>query len=104
VGALLDDEHLGLDGSLDATGGPDLEAPAAVDVAFVIAVHDHVVGLDRATHLRLRADDQRPLALDLALRLALDPQISVGHVLAVEARVRINDALVAALVAAELAW
>ena len=49
----------------------DLESAAGVDVALVVAVDDDVVGLDRAAHLRLRADDQRPLALDLALRLAL---------------------------------
>src|SRR5512142_191269 len=42
VGALLDDEHLGLHGALNATGCPDLEAATAVHVTFVIAVDDHV--------------------------------------------------------------
>jgi len=43
-----------------------------VDVALVVAVDDHVVRLDGTAHAGLRADDQRALALDLALRLALD--------------------------------
>src|SRR4029079_7355268 len=55
---------------------------------------------DGASHARLRADDERPLALDLALRLPLDPEVTVADVLAVEARMRIDHRLVAAIIAA----
>ena len=100
MGALLDHEHLGLDVALDATRRADLEATAAIDVALVIAVDDHVVRLDRAADSSLGADDERSLAFDLALRLALDPQVAVADVLPVEAGMGIDDALVAAIVTA----
>jgi hypothetical protein len=106
VSALLDDQHLGLDRSLDATGRADLEAAAAVDVALVVTIDDDVVRLDGAADTGLRADDQRSLALDLALRLPLDAQVAVAHVLAVEPGVRVDDALIAGIAAAavRLVW
>src|SRR6188508_1610009 len=100
VGALLDHEHLGLDVALDPTRRADLESTAAIDVALVIAVDDHVMRLDRAADSSLWADDERSLAFDLALRLALDPQVAVTDVLPVEAGMGIDDALVAAIVTA----
>src|SRR4029077_6010228 len=57
---------------------------------------------DRAANLGLRADDQRARAFDLTARLALDPQVAVADVLAVETGVRIDDALVARILATEL--
>jgi hypothetical protein len=60
------------------------------------------MGGDTAPHASLGADDQRSLALDLALGLALDPQVAVGDILAVEASMGIDDALVAGVIAAVL--
>src|SRR5687768_5771512 len=97
VGAFLDHQDLGLDVALDAPRRADLEPATAIDVALVVAVDDDVVGLDRAAHAGLRADDQGPLALDLALCLALDAQVAVAYVLSVEAGVRVDDRLVAAI-------
>src|SRR5437762_6051646 len=102
VRAFLDHEHLGLDVALDATRRADLEAPAAVDVALVVAVDDHVVRLDRGADARLGADDQRPLALDLALGLAFDAEVAIADVLPVEAGVGVDHALVAGVSPAEL--
>src|SRR5688572_25853847 len=100
VGAFLDHEHLCLDVALDPAGRADLEATAAFDVTLVVAVDDHVVRLDRAADAGLRADDQGSLAFELTLRLALDPQVAVADGLPVEAGMGIDDALVAALIAA----
>jgi hypothetical protein len=97
VRAFLDHQDLGLDIALDAPGRADLEPAAAIYVALVVAIDDDVVGLDRAAHAGLRADDQRPLALDLALCLSLDAQIAVAYVLSIEAGVRVDDRLVAAI-------
>src|SRR5947207_9624640 len=59
VRALLDHQHLRLDVALDASGGPNLEASAAVDVTLVVTVDDHVACLDRGADPGLGADDQR---------------------------------------------
>ena len=83
-------------------GRADLEPPAAIDVALVVTVDDDVVGLDRAADASLRADDQRSLAFDFALCLALDPQVAVADVLAVEAGVRVDDVFIAPIVSSVL--
>src|SRR5688500_7852977 len=97
VRAFLDHQDLGLDVALDAPGRADLEPAAAIDVTLVVAVDDDVVSLDRAPNAGLRADDQRPLALGLALCLALDAQIAVADVLSIETGVRVDDRLVATI-------
>src|SRR5687768_13854591 len=97
VRAFLDHQDLGLDVALDTPGRADLKAAAAIDVTLVIPVYDDVMSLDRAAHAGLRADDQRSLAFDLSLCLALDAQIAVAYVLAIETGVRVDDRLVAAI-------